>query len=172
MKYLMPLFVFVCVSFFIPLHVSAADAPITMKNWSSHPSVVSIRKIFNDVEDGIKKKIFTKSLDSTREEGEPARTYTKYSGSDKLIRKLVMETGSEDSSATVSHYYDDKGVLRFVFVQGGAVNGASVEYRIYFKGSERIWEMRTYTSKIQYTFPESWPDGMIVYDPAVLFTER
>ena len=137
----------------IPL--DAANSPITDKNWHSHPAIIEVRVVFTEIEDGAKKKVLSKIPMS-----EPAGTA--FIDAAGQTRKFVSEGGSDDSAYTVSQYFDKAGILRFVLVKAGAVNGASAEYRIYFDAAgQKIWENRTITSKQGYTFPESWPEDAI-----------
>ena len=51
--------------------------------------------------------------------------------------------GSDDSAVTYSYYYDKDGKLRFVYIQGGAVNGTHIQHRIYFEANgTKIWKSR------------------------------
>ena len=137
------------------LPLCAAESPITEKNWRSHPAIVEIRGIFNEIEDAVKTKhLIEKTVN------EPAGT--SFIDGAAEIRKFVSEGGGEDSAYTVSQYFDKKGTLRFIFVTAGAVNGAAAEYRIYFDAAgKKIWENRTITTKQGYTFPETWPADAI-----------
>ena len=45
-------------------------------------------------------------------------------------RRYIEENGSDDSALKFSYYYDAKKALRFVFIEGGAVNGSEMEHRI------------------------------------------
>jgi hypothetical protein len=160
--------------FVFSLALVSAEKEITDKNWNTHPKIIEVRKLYNDIEEALLKKRITKMKDvMQKEERGFNETYILYADSENVIRKVVVERGSDDSSIITSHYYDAKKNLRFVFIKAGAVNGASLEQRIYFDaGSNRIWEMRKYLSKEKYTFPESWPQDWLVYDPISKFTEQ
>lgn len=88
------------------------------------------------------------------------------------MRRYEKQAGSEDSSLTWQHYYDDSGRLRFVFISGGAVNGARLEHRIYFDESgQRAWESHQYLKGPHYSFPKVWPDEQLQkVDPAKAFS--
>lgn len=145
----------ICPALLFSISLSAADTPITEKNWRNHPAIVEVRAVFSGIEDGVKTNRLKKKSVS-----EPAGTA--FTDEEGKTRKFVSEGGSEDSAYTVSQYFDKRGILRFVFVTAGAVNGASAEYRLYFDAAGRkMWENRTITSKQGYTFPESWSEDAI-----------
>jgi hypothetical protein len=84
------------------------------------------------------------------------------------------QAGSDDSSLTWQHFYDEAGRLRFVFITGGATNGAQLEHRIYFdEAGKRIWEEHKYKKGPEYTFPEVWPDDQLqTKNPAGAYTKK
>jgi len=43
-----------------------------------------------------------------------------------------ITAGSGDTAVTTEYYYDEKGILRFIYNEFGAVNGTAGAYRIYF----------------------------------------
>ncbi len=145
---------------------SAAEQ-ITEKNWRNHPSIVEVRNIFTEIEDNLKNGKIKKQNEINREnENGNTRNIFFFTDKEENIRKCIVETGSDDSAYVISHYYDNDLTLRFVFVQAGAVNGASAEYRIYFdKDGKRIWNNMQYKSKENYSFPSEWPDAQILFNP-------
>ena len=149
-----------------------SSAPITQNNWRRHPQIKAIRQVVETVNAGIRKSIF-KSSTRVFEYCEPYEdTLRKMAvDSSEVVRRYEKQGGSEDSSLTWEHYYDSAGRLRFVFIFGGAANGAHLEHRIYFdEGGRRIWESHKYTKGPGYSFPEVWPDDQLQKaDPANAF---
>jgi hypothetical protein len=55
-------------------------------------------------------------------------------------------------------------------VKAGAVNGASLEYRVYLsKAGERRWEERKELAGPGYAFPNRLPDAWLVKEPRRAF---
>jgi hypothetical protein len=149
------------------------ETEITARNWMTHPRIVKIRAIVNAIDRDIASKHITKKRDFMRTNARGlTNTFVLYADGDGNIRKVTSDDGSEDSHIVSDFYYDNKHILRFAFIKAGAVNGAAVEHRIYFDdASNRIWEIQKYTGKERYTFPETWPDEMILYDPLSVMAE-
>jgi hypothetical protein len=87
--------------------------------------------------------------------------------------------GSEDSTAERTLYYDRSGRLRFALIRAGAVNGTSLQHRIYLgKTGKRLREERALLKGPGYTFPNPWPakdlfaDPKRAFDAASLCSER
>lgn len=157
-----------------PRSVASAQssAPITRTNWQRHPQIKAIRQVVESVNAGIRKSVF-KSSKRVFEYCEPYEDTLRKIAVDSsgVVRRYEKQGGSEDSSLTWEHYYDRAGRLRFVFISGGAANGAHLEHRIYFdEGGRRIWESHKYTKGPGYSFPEVWPDDQLQKaDPANAF---
>jgi hypothetical protein len=117
--------------------------PITMENWLEHPEIRQIRSIYTSVQE---MRGSGRLIQSTRqfEYCEPSYTYRAiYRSSKGVIRLYELQGGSDDSTVSLEHYYDEEGALRFVLVSYNAVNGTNVEERFYFSQSmEKIWEDR------------------------------
>jgi hypothetical protein len=145
---------------------------ITQANWQRHPKIKSVRRVVQTVNAGLRKSSF-KTSKREFEHCEPYEDTLRKMAVDSrgVVRRYENQAGSEDSSLTWEHYYDDLGRLRFVFISGGAVNGAHLEHRIYFDESgQRIWESHGYRKGPEYSFPEVWPDEQLQkVDPAKAF---
>lgn len=147
----------VCVSFGAR---AMQDEKITAANWPRHPKILQVRAIVNSIDAGIKKGSFKIS----KREFEYCESYEDTMrkmavDSRGVVRRYENEAGSDDSMLTWRHYYDQLGHLRFVFISGGAANGAQLEHRIYFDESgKRLWEEHKYVKGPGYTWPEVWPE--------------
>lgn len=136
------------------------EEKITASNWQRHPKIIEVRAIVDSINAGIRKGAFKIS----RREFEYCESYEdamrKMAVDSKgVVRKYENQAGSDDSALTWQHYYDQLGRLRFVFISGGAANGAQLEHRIYFDESgKRLWEQHKYIKGPEYTFPEVWPE--------------
>jgi len=135
--------------------------PITAKNWQQHPKIQAVRGIVASVDAGLKKRAFKVSVRKFEYCGESYEdTLRKMAVDSKgIVRRYENQAGSEDSGLTWQHYYDEAGRLRFVFITGGAANGAQLEHRIYFdETGKRIWEEHKYVKGPGYYWPEVWPE--------------
>jgi hypothetical protein len=150
------------------------DNEINESNWQNHPQIKEIREIFNEVEGEIKYKNVIE-LRKVFEYTEPYLPTLKVLYCDKFntVRKYIEEDGSEDSALKFNYYYDQKPILRFVYITGGAVNGSKIEHRIYFNsGGKRIWEIQKYLKGPGYSFPKVWPENELVFDPWKEFNKK
>jgi len=148
---------FLCLSFGAS---AMQEEKITASNWQRHPKIIQVRAIVDSINAGIRKGAFKIS----QREFEYCESY------EDTIRKMAVDSkgvvrryenagGSEDSALTWQHYYDQLGRLRFVFISGGAANGAQLEHRIYFDESgKRLWEEQKYVKGPKYYWPEIWPE--------------
>ncbi len=140
---------------------------INETNWINHPKIKEIREIYNEVEG----KIINRELIERRKAFEYSIPYEPtlkviYFEKSNTVRKYIEEAGSDDSALKFNYYYDQKQTLRFVFITGGAVNGSSLEHRIYFDSSgKKIWEIQKYLEGPGYTFPKNWPENELAFDP-------
>jgi hypothetical protein len=151
------------------------DAPITKANWNQHPKIKAVRAIVAAVDAGVTRKTLKVSVRKF-EYCEPYEDTVRKQAVDaqRLVRMYEKQGGSDDSSLTTKHFYDEAGRLRFVFITGGAVNGSQLEQRIYFdEAGQRIWEEHKYVKGPGYTFPEVWPDDQLqLQDPAGAFAAK
>ena len=136
------------------------EEKITASNWQRHPKIIQVRAIVDSINAGIRKGAFKIS----KREFEYCESYEdtmrKMAVDSKgVVRRYENEAGSDDSMLTWQHYYDQLGRLRFVFISGGAANGAQLEHRIYFdEDGKRLWEEHKYVKGPGYTWPEVWPE--------------
>ena len=153
----------------------AEPGKITQTNWQQHPKIKSVRTIVDMVNVGLSKHALRIS-ERKFEYCEPYEDTLRKMAVDAkgIVRMYEKQAGSDDSSLTWQHYYDEVGRLRFVFISGGATNGTELEHRIYFDESgRRIWEDHQYVKGPGYTFPEVWPDDQLQKTkPASAFAAR
>jgi hypothetical protein len=130
----------------------SAQKPITLGNWLTHPKIVAVRDIVNEIDASKYASESKTGLCADSGHGESERT--KVTDDKGVIRELVLAFGSEDSATIESHYYDAKGKLRFIFTTHNDVHGNSEELRTYFdETGARIWDVR------RHAFSESFnPD--------------
>jgi len=144
---------------------------ITTDNWINHEDIVEIRDIYYYIESYITNDdvIVKTKEDSYDVPYEPTYKELYLSNENKVI-KYYEEAGSDDSAIATSYYYDSAGSLRFVFITGGAVNGTSIEHRIYFnENGDNIWEIQRLIEGPGYTFSTIWPEESYIYDPIERF---
>jgi hypothetical protein len=112
---------------------SQAQGPVTLANWNHHPAILTVRAIYREVEAASKNGTLTEVTDSAScNGGEVGVVAHLYFDSNGRVRKYVVEGGSGDSYSQAFYYYDEKGILRFTFIQLGAVNGTNRDDRFYF----------------------------------------
>jgi len=141
--------------------------PITNQNWTNHPAVVEVRSMYSEVEAAVSGQSLNRSSGS-RIEDWGTIDYTAWSDKTNRIRKLDDMSGTDDSAYTLSHYYEARGTLRFVFVQAGAANGTEMQYRLYFTvQGKRFWEDVRTVKGPGYTFPASIPEEWLTREPAL-----
>jgi hypothetical protein len=137
-----------------------AATKVTRENWQHHPQIKTVRAIVQSVDAGLGKGLYKVSKREF-EYCEPYEDTMRLIAADARghVRRYEKQAGSEDSSLTWKHTYDEGGHLRFVFITGGATNGSELEHRIYFdEAGKRVWEEHKYVKGPGYTFPEVWPD--------------
>lgn len=106
---------------------------INDKNWKHHPTVEKIRALFNAINKAQKSgKLKKEEKKCELYNGSVLISGELYIGANSVVRKYVIDGGSEDSRARAEYYYSEKGVPRFTFRFRGAFNGTQVEERIYF----------------------------------------
>ena len=153
----------------------ADPGKITPANWQQHPKIKTVRIVVDMINAGLSKRAF-KISERKFEYCEPYEDTQRKMAVDAqgIVRMYEKQAGSDDSSLTWKHYYDEVGRLRFVFISGGATNGTELEHRIYFDESgKRIWEDHQYVKGPGYTFPEVWPDDQLQRTkPARAFAAR
>jgi len=144
----------------------AQDADIvTAKNWQQHPKIKAVRIIVESIRAGLKRgafKISVRKFEYCESYEDALRKMAV--DSKRAVRLYENQAGSDDSALTWEHYYDEAGRLRFVFITGGASNGAQLEHRIYFDESgKRIWEEQKYVKGPKYygNYPLTEGRGMV-----------
>lgn len=139
--------------------------PPTQEDWLSHPEVQAIKRIVERHEAGIKTGRWTRrEVDvCSIARGHPYALARRSDLDEKgRIRKYTEISGTDDSAYKLEHHFDEQGRLRFCLATAGAVNGASLEVRLYFtEDGARLWLDRR-TSEEKYTFLPDWPEGSIV----------
>ena len=114
-------------------HPSQSQAPVTRANWQHHPAILTVRKIYQEVEAASKNGALREVTDSVScNGGEVGIVAHLYGDSSGRVRKYAVAGGSGDSYSQAFYYYDRKGTIRFTFIQLGAVNGTNRDDRFYF----------------------------------------
>jgi len=159
--------IYILFLFFSIVSIASTANQINDKNWTSHPKIKEIRKIYNTTE-GLISSNKLKVKKRTFEYCEPYVDMDReiYINKNGYVRKYMNSKGSDDSSVTQSFYYGDAEKLRFIFAQCGALNGTKLEVRIYLdKKGNRLWEDHKLIKGPGYTFPNPWPIEEFVIHP-------
>jgi hypothetical protein len=110
-----------------------ASEQINDKNWEQHPTVKTIRALYAEINNAQKAGKFKKEVQKCElYGGSVVMEGELYSGHNSVVRKYVVDGGSEDSRARAEYYYSERGIPRFTYRFRGAYNGTQVEERIYF----------------------------------------
>lgn len=147
---------------------------ITAANWQRHPKILEITKIH--LEFGLnagminKFKKETTSFKYCQDYEDVERTIVR---DKKLVRRYSSADRSKKSKVQRHFTYDEKGVLRFAFIKGDAVNKTKIEHRVFFdETGKRIWEMQKLVSGPGYSFPKVWPEEGMVHDPEQAYNAK
>ena len=145
--------------------------PVTSANWSRHPAIAEVRAIYREIaaaEAAGRLRKQQRKFEFCQPYEDTGRTL--HLDARGAVRSYRFAGGSEDSTAERALYYDRDGHLRFVLIRAGAVNGTSLELRIYLsKTGERLWENRDLLKGPGYTFPNPWPQSDLVGHPRQAF---
>ena len=143
--------------------LGASAEPITAANWRKHPAIVEIRAIYQETRQAEVAGRLRKEQRTSDCEDIQRVLYLNAGGS---IRSYHYRGSSSDSWVKIAYYYDRDGALRFAFVQAGAFNGTSIEFRVYFsKAGERLWQERRDLKGPGWTFRDHRSDDWLVKDP-------
>ena len=136
------------------------ETSITEANWQQHPKIISICKIVNSVDAGVRRGIFKTSQKRFEDCEGGYETYRRMAVDRKgVVRRYEMQGGTEDHLLTYRHYYDEAGRIRFVYIIGGAANGTRIQHRIYFdENGHRIWEAHKNVEGQGYPGFSNFPD--------------
>jgi hypothetical protein len=144
---------------------SRAAAPVpkeprlTARDWKGSPEIEAVRGIVREIDRKVragKLQVSARPFQSCGPSEDAERRI--YAGSDGRAAKFVRQAGGAEAALTFEEYYDEAGRLRYVFIHGGAVNGALLEHRIWLDAEgNRLWEEQK-LRRGSYPFPTAWPD--------------
>lgn len=156
---------------FLAAAVSAGEVqpPVNKTNWQSHPAIVKIRRIVTVI-DRAERAGRLVSAHCWKEEWDQERTIWRDSRGRAL--KYVKRICGEDSCWKYSQYYDNRGTLRFVLAEIGAIPDTHIEYRHYFDADgKRIWSQRRLLSGPGYPVgDDEWNAGRAALNPEQEFS--
>ena len=123
-----------CIFVWVIFVSTAVAGEITSdKNWQNHSELKKIRAIYDQVNGAEKiKKLEKQAKKCSSQSGTRELNQELYMDRNNLIRKYVVDGGSEDSRGRVEYYYDEGGRLRFTYRLHATVNGTHSEDRLYF----------------------------------------
>lgn len=143
------------------------DDVIDEDNWINNNYIKEVRDIYISIEN----LIGNEELEERRKEWAYSEPYIPtvkiiYGDSNGIIRKYVVEGGSDDSALRQEYYYDLNQILRFIFIVGGAVNGTTIEHRVYFDDTgNKIWEVQKIEGE-GYPFFSEWEQENYILNPS------
>ncbi len=106
-------------------------------NWSSHPKIKEVRKIYEKINEKVW-KYNSQDRECEFDGGSNGIFATIYKDNNGVVRKYELDGGSDDSVAHGEYYYSSKGLLRFSFLVQRAVNGTHSERRNYFDTNNKL----------------------------------
>jgi hypothetical protein len=153
-----------------------AQTPVTAHNWKTHPEIVAVRSIFESTEASIARKELTKSfvrdsICTDASDGELDRVL--YVDAKSRVLRYTNGEGTGDHFVSMNWYYDTLGTLRFVFVQGNAINGTKIENRVYFDATgKRLWQDYRAIKGHDHTLGRDLPSNRLIRDPKKEFARK
>lgn len=143
-----------------------SEQEITESNWESHPQILEIRKLYNDIQSKLEnkklkyqEKNFTKLPRSCR--GMYPLEYvgvaTDHAG---RVRMYVhAQRISHDDLLTTRNYYDESGHLRFVYRTDESTGFATIKNRIYLADQGTVlWDVESEAKRLTF--------GKITHSPS------
>lgn len=129
----------VLVLLFISVNIDAGTA-VNDKNWRTHPEILKIRKICNEVialKNTIMESKRCDDEEALMDEGLLKLSATIHMDSKGMVRRYIVEGGG-DFVFESEYFYDKNGVLRFIYDQFRSPGDINIEDRLYFneKGDE------------------------------------
>ncbi|MFT2721294.1 hypothetical protein ACMT4L_14965 [Deinococcus sp. A31D244] len=102
-------------------------------------TVQDIRTLYGLIEQNVSRGEYTvKQKKLAYCAGAIDQSRTLWSDDKGIARKYVESGGSDDSAVTSSYYLSSKGLIQFVLIEVGSVNGSSESLRLYFDAYGRI----------------------------------
>ena len=150
----------------IPLGISANDDnEITEKNWKQHPKIVEIRSIYKEIRNKIdSKKLIYIEKNFSKLPRDCRGTYpveikaVAHDSKNRVRLYIFAQRISHDDLLTTEYYYNQRGILRFVFISNKSQYYATIENRVYLnEEAEVIWDVKKEAKKLTY--------GEITSDP-------
>ncbi len=153
----------------IPVGLLAAkldhSATITEQNWSNHPRIVEIRKIYEEIRAALDNKSltyaekdFSKLPRSCRGTYPIEKLAIAYDKKGRVRLYIHAQRVSHDDLQTDEYYFDQDGKLRFVFMTNKSGIYATIENRVYVSATGKVlWDVQKESKKITY--------GEITSDP-------
>lgn len=138
---------------------------ITEQNWSRHPRIIEIRKIYEGIRAGLDNKSLTYvEKDFSKLPRDCRGTYpieklaVAYDKKGRVRLYIHAQRISHDDLQTDEYYYDQDGKLRFVFMTNKSDVYATIENRVYVSATGKVfWDVKKESKKITY--------GEITSDP-------
>ena len=116
--------------------IPQSEDEISAKNWQQNPKIISIRKIVNSDNAGVRTGAF-KTEHRICEQGYFSRLRIARD-SKGVVRWYQHYQEGEDSSWDDNYYYDDAGRLRFVLMTSYAINATREQHRAYYDESGHL----------------------------------
>ncbi len=131
---------------------------ITEQNWSSHPKIIEIRKMYEEIRTALDNKSltyaekdFSKLPRSCRGTYPIEKLAVAYDKKGRVRLYIHAQRISHGDLQTDEYYYDQDGRLRFVFMTNKSDVYATIENRVYVSTTGKVfWDVKKESKKITY----------------------
>jgi len=146
----------------VPAYAAEPPKPepeITEKNWEQHPTIVEIRKLYNDIQSQLEhkklkyqKKSFAKLPRACRGMYPTEYLAIATDRANRVRLDVTAQRISDDDLLTTRNYYDEDGRLRFVYRTDESSEGfATIHYRMYLTDQGKIfWDVKTEGKHVEF----------------------
>jgi hypothetical protein len=125
---------------------AVSNGRITMQNWATHPRIVEIRTLVQQIEDELRA---ARTVPTSREcSGEDTSSSRVMSSQDGKVRKLNLYTTDDRGWQTIDIFYDQRGKARYVHQIGfqyeshvSNTGTASEDHVFYDEEGEDLWHV-------------------------------
>ncbi len=143
-----------------PVPEAAPPAPLlSSRTWKKDRRIQAIQKLVREIDEAQRQGRLVQSTRPFQACGPGEDAERRLYALDGRTAKYVRQVGSREVALTFEQLYDAQGRLRYVFIHGGAVNGAVLEHRIWLdEDGQRLWEAQHWR-RGRYPLPAAWPQG-------------
>jgi hypothetical protein len=138
---------------------AAPGAPLlTARTWQRDRRVRAIQKLVREIDEAQRHRRLAEASRPFQACGPGEDAERRLYSLEGRTVKYVRQVGNRNLALTIEQLYDGERRLRYVFIHGGAVNGAVVDHRLWLdEEGRRLWEEQKWR-RGRYPLPEVWPE--------------